>query len=113
MTTATRSLLVKLSDGTVKKIHGIPANAKVTFGKVQPGQTERGYPTTEAYALRIYTTANNQLAVFTGVKEFRDLTLRIETQVKETKRKGKSTVMDGEIVAHDSESQQYVGWETE
>ncbi len=56
----------------------IPADAKVTFAKVNP-QADRGYDQT--YAIRIYKTENNQLAVFTGVTGFRDLSLAIEREV--------------------------------
>lgn len=67
----TRAILIKLGTGREKIISGIPHNAKITYGPVNPGS--KSY--TETYALRIYTTANNQLAVYVGVSEFRDLSL--------------------------------------
>lgn len=108
MSDETRSLLVKLQDGTQKKIHGIPAAAKVTFGRVQPGEDRFGRG---GYALRIYTTQNNQLAVFTDVAEFRDLSLSVETRVVETKGKSRKAVLEGEVVQSSHESKQFEAWQ--
>ena len=70
-----RTVLVVFNDGTTRTVGNIPATAKITFGPLTPG---KGYdnPT----SLRIYTAANNQLAVFVGVREFRDLSLEVQTE---------------------------------
>jgi hypothetical protein len=69
----TRSILVNRQGQEPLIVDGIPANAKITFGALQPGKDS--FDRTKA--LRIYTTANNQLAVFTGVESFRDLSLKV------------------------------------
>lgn len=82
VTPKTREILVILNGGKRRKIGGIPANAKITFGPVSPGT--RDY-SGGANALRIYTTQSNQLAVFVGVQEFRDLSLTVQEQKVTTK----------------------------
>lgn len=72
-----REILVILNGGKRRKVSGIPANAKITYGPVSPGSREYGGA---GNALRIYTTTNNQLAVFVGVQEFRDLSLTVSEQ---------------------------------
>lgn len=73
--TATREILVLLRGGRRRKVTGIPANAKITYGPVSPGRQD--FSGNGGNALRIYTTTNNQLAVFLNVEEFRDLSLNI------------------------------------
>lgn len=70
-----RRILVNLDDGRKMLIEDIPANAKVTFGKLQPGPNFHGQN-----ALRIYTVESNQLAVFCDVSSFRDLSLTVKEQ---------------------------------
>lgn len=70
----TREILVVLAGGKRRLVKGIPSTAKITFGPVQPGTRDYG---SGGNALRIYTTQNNQLAVFVGVQEFRDLSLEV------------------------------------
>lgn len=76
----TRTLLVRTSEsrygghGTFKIT--IPADAKVTFSGTNPQ-----IPTHGSATLRIYKTENQQLAVFTDVIGFRDLSLPIERLV--------------------------------
>lgn len=74
---ATRTLLVQKGKGEQFRIT-IPADCKVTFSKVIP-QGDRSFEAT--YALRIYKTESQQLAVFCGVTGFRDLSLRFEREV--------------------------------
>lgn len=74
----TREILVILNGGKRRRVSGIPANAKITYGPVSPGSRE--YGGRDGNALRIYTTTNNQLAVFVGVQEFRDLSLTVQEQ---------------------------------
>jgi hypothetical protein len=84
MPTATkpdRSILIQRSSGQQQIVRGIPATAKLTYGPVNPGK--QGYG---ANCLRIYTVGNNQLAVFTDVAWFRDLSLTVQTRKKSEKQ---------------------------
>lgn len=108
MPTATaRSILVKTRDGD-KIVEGVPANAKITFGPIQPGKQEYG----SGNCLRIYTTANNQLAVFLGVTEFRDLSLVVRhKKVKETQKRKAEHGPNGEFV--ETSTDETYTWEVE
>jgi hypothetical protein len=77
-TPATRSIEVTLADGRLMRVDNIPSNAKITVGPLQPGGKD-GYGPRET-ALRIYTTAGNQLAVFRDIRSFRDLSLTVKVQ---------------------------------
>lgn len=70
-----RKILLLLSNGRKRIVSGIPANAKITFGQISPGSTMD-----RTYGLRIYTSQQNQLAVFSDVKEFQDLSLIVEDE---------------------------------
>jgi hypothetical protein len=70
--------MILLKDGRKRLVSGIPANAKITFGLIVPGSS-RDFANKE-YGLRIYTSAQNQLAVFTDVKEFQDTSLTVEDE---------------------------------
>lgn len=74
-----RSVHIFMVDGTEKIVENVPASARLTFGKVNPADKGWG----DSWCLRIYTTANNQLAVFTGVREFRDSSLSVKTKVSQ------------------------------
>lgn len=103
----TRSILVKTREGE-KIIEGVPGNAKITFGPVQPGSKE--YDRTNC--LRIYTTANNQLAVFVGVTEFRDLDLIVKTKkVKEKQKRSAEHGPNG--VSVETATEETYTWEKE
>lgn len=93
--------MVILNDGTRRQVSEIPADAKVTFGPVSPG---KGFHTENA--LRIYTSQQNQLAVFVGVKEFRDLSLTIKEQ--RIKRKSKSIT---DSLHHEASDEVFAEWE--
>ena len=69
---------------------GIPSTAKITFGPVTPGTKEQYGDRTKA--LRIYTTANNQLAVFLNVESFRDMSLTVKEERVNKKLKSDATV---------------------
>lgn len=71
-----RTIKVISSDGTFE-VSEIPDNAKITYGGVRPDQ-----PGLKTNTLRIYTSANNQLAVFQGVLSFHDLSLKLTRPVK-------------------------------
>lgn len=75
--TTTREILVYLKGGKRRRVADIPADAKITFGPVSPG---RAADFNAQNALRIYTSKENQLAVFVGVEEFRDLTLTVREE---------------------------------
>lgn len=106
-TTAVRSVLVKTRDGD-KIVEGVPHNAKITFGPVQPGKDAYG----RENCLRIYTTANNQLAVFVGVTEFRDLSLVVKgKKVKERQHRKAESGPNGESV--ETEVEETYSWEVE
>ena len=83
MTTApkTGSILIEGRDGR-RIVEGIPTNAKITYGPVQPGG--KGYG--QENALRIYTSQNNQLAVFLSVVSFRDLSLTVKVEKVQTEK---------------------------
>lgn len=77
-----RTILIEHEDGDTTEVGGIPASAKITYGPVQPGGKDH-YGGREN-VLRIYTTANNQLAVFRRVASFRDLALIVTRKTVET-----------------------------
>lgn len=105
---ATREILVVLQGGVRRKVSGIPANAKITYGPVSPGSRDYNGG---ANALRIYTTTNNQLAVFVNVVEFRDLSLTVLEQKVEKKAKSESeNGPKGAKRAEESET--IITWET-
>lgn len=108
--TKTREILVYLNNGEKLLVGDIPANAKITFGKLQPGERD-GYGSGGGNALRIYTTTNNQLAVFCGVKSFRDLSLTVKEQ--KVTRKLRSDVQAGPNgTFKDEDYEQTYEWET-
>jgi hypothetical protein len=76
-TTEAREILVILKGGKRRRVSNIPANAKITYGPVSPGSR---YPDEQQNALRIYTSQQNQLAVFVGVEKFRDLSIVVQEQ---------------------------------
>jgi len=102
-----RSIFVRTIDGD-KIVEGVPANAKITFGPVQPGKQDYG----SRNCLRIYTTANNQLAVFLGVTEFRDLSLVVKgKKVRETQKRKAEVGPNGEFV--ETSTDESYTWEVE
>lgn len=82
--TAERSIEIIFEKGSRERVSGIPANAKITFGPMNPGA--KGYPSETA--LRIYTSQQNQLAVFRNVATFRDLSLGIEREKVHVEKEG-------------------------
>lgn len=83
MTTAKeRTILIEHREGNTTEVGNIPACSKITYGPIQPG-SKGGYSSGEN-VLRIYTTANNQLAVFRDVKSFRDLSLLVTRHAVQT-----------------------------
>lgn len=82
----TRELLLLTARDGEKKIV-IPADAKITFGPAIPYVGKSGYGGNREpgeYALRIYQgTKENLIAVFTGVREFRDVNMPVAKKVIE------------------------------
>jgi hypothetical protein len=74
-----RTILIEKKDGSQVMVTGIPGDAKITFGPLTPGSRSGGYHTDggQRLGLRIYTSSENQLAVFTDVKSFRDTALKV------------------------------------
>lgn len=81
-TPTVRSILVNRRGDEPLIIENIPSTARITFGPVTPGKQNYG---DNPNALRIYTTANNQLAVILNVTDFRDLSLDVKMR-KTTKK---------------------------
>jgi hypothetical protein len=77
MAATPRSIMILLTDGRKRLVSGIPPGAKITYGPISPGSQR---VSDNGNALRIYTSAQNQLAVFTDVREFRDLSLTVEDE---------------------------------
>ena len=92
----TRTIFVRMDNKVWKKVENIPANAKVTFGKMHAGKPENGGWSPSENCLRIYTAGDNQLAVFVGVKEFLDSTLQVSSKtIAEDHRNMKNKRKDG------------------
>jgi hypothetical protein len=96
-----RSVLLVMKDGSRKRVSGIPASAKITFAAFNPGA--KSYDPDKA--VRIYTTAGNQLAVFLNVAEFRDEALTVlEQRVTKAKHHNSERNPDGTGQAITAES---------
>lgn len=96
-TAPTRSILIERYGEEPLIVEGIPATAKITYGPVQPGKQSYG----EHNALRIYTSGNNQLAVFLNVLSFRDLSLNVKER-KVTSSSESTTEVGPDGKRHDS-----------
>lgn len=55
----------------------IPSSWKVTFGALHPGGRENY----DGQVLRMYESQNQQRAVFTNVRSFRDLSIKIKRRI--------------------------------
>ena len=87
-TSGTRSILVIRRSDEPIIVGRIPTNAKITYGPVQPGKESYG----GGNALRIYTSASNQLAVFLDVESFRDLSLTVQERKTTTASEGETVI---------------------
>ena len=69
----------------------VPAKWKITFGALQPGQSQSYGRDTNGTVLRIYESDKQQRAVFRDVLSFRDLSMPLKRRVVTTKenKKGK------------------------
>lgn len=79
-TTETRTVYILRKAGWSRL--RIPADAKVTFGPLIPGQSPdryaQGNEKQAGYYLRVYKTKDQQLAVVPGVIEFRDSSVKLD-----------------------------------
>lgn len=73
----TRTYLVERDNETLKIT--VPSHWKVTYGPIVPGTRFRS-----EYALRFYEGKENQRAIFTNVRSFRDLSIPVEKLVVQT-----------------------------
>lgn len=76
-----RRILLVMQDGTQKKIE-IPADWKVTFGALVPGQKKSA----GKIGLRLWSGKKGQEmqhAVFTDVSSFRDMSFSVSEQIEE------------------------------
>jgi hypothetical protein len=80
VTTETKEILIFKNDGKQILVKNVPVDAKVTFSHVNPA----GAGGWNGYCVRIYKTESQQLAVFTGVESFRDLSLKVFERKIET-----------------------------
>ena len=78
-----KQFLVRTTKETFKV--SIPDTWKVTFGPGAPPNNKNRYDTEKPWCLRFYEAENRQRACFTGVLEFRDVSLPIERQVTSEK----------------------------
>lgn len=77
----TKVLVMELSGKRQRKIT-VAAHCKVTFGPVNPGSHSNR---DGEYCLRVYDTAERQLAAFTDVIAFRDESIDVLERVTSTK----------------------------
>ena len=70
-----RTLLITTTDGDVRVT--IPPGGRVTFGPTIPYEKKNDYDRQTGYSLRVYENSKNDslIAVFAGVKCFRDISL--------------------------------------
>jgi hypothetical protein len=81
---STKTYLIERSNETVRVT--VPASWKVTFGPVSAGN--RGaFSGEEGMCLRFYESANQQRAIFTRVRSFRDTSIPMEKLVIERQNK--------------------------
>lgn len=77
--------LLEMKNGSQKKVT-VPAHWKVTFGPLVPGSKGFEHNGESSLCMRFYSKANQQHAVFTGVKSFRDLSIKLEVEVTRTQQ---------------------------
>lgn len=81
----TVTYLLTMKNGNLQKLT-VPAAWKVTFGPIAPGS--KGYESNggSGMCLRFYESGNQQRAVFTDVKAFRDTSIAIQERITKTKQ---------------------------
>lgn len=77
-----KTYILELKNGQQRRVT-VPANWKVTFGPLIPGERGGG---NGCLALRFYETKDKQRAIFTDVKSFRDSEIPILEKRVKTKR---------------------------
>ena len=73
-----KTLVITLNNGTTKRVE-IPDDSRVTYGQICPGTKSRGFEENgNSYGLRVYgKNKEDQLACFTGIKEWRVDTIKV------------------------------------
>lgn len=89
MTEAMTTYILELTNGNLRKVT-VPSAWKVTFGPAVPFSPGKG-PTYnvehKGYAIRFYEkNKENQRAIFTDVRSFRDSAIQIEERVTSSKK---------------------------
>lgn len=80
-----KTYILELKGGGLRRLT-VPANWRVTFGPLIGGQ-KGSYENHGVLALRFYESENQQRAIFTDVRCFRDASIPIEEQVTKIDRK--------------------------
>lgn len=80
-----------------KKKVTVPSSWKVTYGPVSPGSKYGGGDN----VLRFYEAENKQRALFTNVREFRDLSIEVVSQKIEKRRKSAQVISDNMLESAD------------
>jgi hypothetical protein len=89
-----KTLVITLNNGTTKKVE-IPDDSRVTYGQICPGTKSRGFEESgNSYGLRVYgKNKEDQLACFTGIKEWRVDTIKV---LKKDIKKASKNIMVNE-----------------
>lgn len=69
--------IIEVVTSTGKQRITVPEDTKLTFGAIVPGAKANGY-SGGGWGLRLWTSRDHQLAVFTDVVSFRDLSIPVE-----------------------------------
>ena len=110
MTDSTRTLVVTMQDGSMRLVENVPSDAKVTFGEMHAGGKGNGGWTPRETCLRIYTSQSNQLAVFVGVREFRDTQVSVKKRVVVKGERSVKTKNDGKVLEVTDEMTEKNDW---
>ena len=86
--------LIEFNDGRRQRVT-VPDDWKVTFGPAFMAKKEEYNGRTVPMALRFYESKENQRAIFTGVKNFRDVSIQIEEEKVTTQEKAGVLEVDG------------------
>lgn len=95
MSDGTRTYEILTSKG--KQRITVPEDTKVTFGAIVPGAKANGY-SGGGWGLRVWRDANHQLAVFSDVISFRDLSIPVEVAAVRKFGEDHWTIDDGTYV---------------
>ena len=82
-------------DNKTKKRITVPSSWKVTFGPASAGNQKGHSQFKMPLALRFYENKDRQRAIFTDVASFRDLSIKLEEEVVNTRIKEGFVEVDG------------------